>query len=113
MLYFSHAGEMPMGQLSERLLVHPTSVTSTVDTLQRLGYVRRVPHPTDRRATLARITAKGRRAVETSIGTMAAAALRRRRAHERPGPHGVHAAGQGPPAPAEHAGRRVGPHCRP
>ena len=38
-----------MGKLSERLLVHPTSVTSTVDTLQRLGFVRRVPHPTDRR----------------------------------------------------------------
>lgn len=72
-LYFSHAGEMAMGQLSERLLVHPTSVTSTIDTLQRLGYVRRVPHPTDRRATLARITPKGRRAVETSIDAMATA----------------------------------------
>ena len=72
-LFFSQAGEMPMGRLSERLLVHPTSVTSTVDTLQRLGYVRRVPHPTDRRTTLARITPKGRRAVESSIETMAAA----------------------------------------
>ena len=38
-LYFSPAGEMPMGRLSDRLVVHPTSVTSTVDTLQRLGYV--------------------------------------------------------------------------
>ena len=72
-LFFSHEGEMPMGRLSERLVVHPTSVTSTVDTLQRLGYVRRVPHPTDRRTTLARITPKGRRAVETSIAAMAAA----------------------------------------
>jgi DNA-binding MarR family transcriptional regulator len=53
--------------------VHPTSVTSTVDTLQRLGYVRRVAHPTDRRATLARITPKGRRAIESSIERMAAA----------------------------------------
>jgi DNA-binding MarR family transcriptional regulator len=67
LLHFSHAGEMPMGKLSERLLVHPTSVTCTVDTLQRLGFVRRVPHPTDRRATLARITPKGRRAVEASV----------------------------------------------
>jgi DNA-binding MarR family transcriptional regulator len=72
-LCFSHAGEMPMGHLSERLVVHPTSVTSTVDTLQRLGYVRRVPHPTDRRATLARITPDGRRAVATAIEAMAAA----------------------------------------
>ena len=60
-LCFSQAGEMPMGRLSEHLFVHPTSVTSTVDTLERLGYVRRVPHPTDRRATLARITPAGRR----------------------------------------------------
>jgi DNA-binding MarR family transcriptional regulator len=70
-LYFSQAGEMPMGKLSESLLVHPTSVTSTVDTLQRLELVRRVPHPTDRRATLARITPQGRRAVEASIRGMA------------------------------------------
>jgi DNA-binding MarR family transcriptional regulator len=70
-LYFSQAGELPMGKLSERLLVHPTSVTSTVDTLQRLGFVRRVPHATDRRATLARITPRGRRAVEASVRGMA------------------------------------------
>ena len=65
-LYFSRHGEMPLGKLGEHLLVHPTSVTSTVDTLERLGHVQRVAHPTDRRATLARITAKGRRAIETS-----------------------------------------------
>jgi len=72
-LFFSRAGEMPMGRLSDRLLVHPTSMTSTIDALQRLGYVERVPHPTDRRTTLARITPAGRRAVEQSIGQMAAA----------------------------------------
>jgi DNA-binding MarR family transcriptional regulator len=72
-LCFSHVGEMPMGRLSERLMVHPTSMTSTVDTLQRLGYVRRVPHPSDRRATLARITPQGRRAVTASISGMTAA----------------------------------------
>jgi DNA-binding MarR family transcriptional regulator len=72
-LYFSPPGELPMGKLSERLLVHPTSVTSTVDTLQRLGYVRRAPHPTDRRATLARITPRGRRAVEASVRGIAEA----------------------------------------
>jgi DNA-binding MarR family transcriptional regulator len=70
-LYFSQAGELPMGKLSERLLVHPTSVTTTVDTLQRLGFVRRVPHSTDRRATLAQITPRGRRAIEASVRGMA------------------------------------------
>jgi DNA-binding MarR family transcriptional regulator len=71
LLYFSRHHEMPMGKLSDRLLVHPTSVTSTVDTLERLGLVRRVAHPTDRRATLARITPKGARAVEASNTVMA------------------------------------------
>jgi DNA-binding MarR family transcriptional regulator len=66
LLYFSRHGEMPLGKLSQRLLVHPTSVTSTVDALERLGLVKRVAHPTDRRATLARITPKGRRAIEES-----------------------------------------------
>jgi DNA-binding MarR family transcriptional regulator len=65
-LYFSRHGEMPLGKLGKRLLVHPTSVTTTVDTLERLGHVKRVAHPTDRRATLARITPKGRRAIEAS-----------------------------------------------
>ncbi len=70
LLYFSRQGEMPLGELGKRLLVHPTSVTSTVDTLERLGHVKRVAHPTDRRATLARITPKGRRAVEASNSAM-------------------------------------------
>jgi DNA-binding MarR family transcriptional regulator len=72
-LYFSRHGEMPLGKLGAHLLVHPTSVTSTVDTLERLGFVKRVAHPTDRRATLARITANGRRAIEESNRDMVAA----------------------------------------
>jgi DNA-binding MarR family transcriptional regulator len=72
LLYFSHNGEMPLGKLSRRLVLHPTSVTSTVDTLERLGLAKRVAHPTDRRATLARITPKGRRAIEQSCQAIAA-----------------------------------------
>jgi DNA-binding MarR family transcriptional regulator len=72
LLYFSHNGELPLGKLSRRLLLHPTSVTSTVDTLERLGLAKRVAHPTDRRATLARITPKGRRAIEQSCQDIAA-----------------------------------------
>ena len=59
MLYFSRHGQMPMGKLGAVLLVHPTSVTGTVDTLERLGYAEHVPHPTDRRTMLARITDAG------------------------------------------------------
>jgi DNA-binding MarR family transcriptional regulator len=70
-LYFSRHGEMPLGRLSDRLFVHPTSVTSTVDALERRGHVKRVGHPTDRRATLARITPKGRRVMDQTCGIMA------------------------------------------
>jgi DNA-binding MarR family transcriptional regulator len=70
-LFFSRRGEMPMGKLGDRLLVHPTSVTSTIDRLENLELVRRMAHPTDRRATLAGITPKGRRAVASSSIRMA------------------------------------------
>ena len=40
------------------------SVTNIVDRLQADGLVRRVPHPTDRRATLVEVTDGGRAALE-------------------------------------------------
>jgi DNA-binding MarR family transcriptional regulator len=49
-----------MGKLGARLQVHPASVTSAVDRLERQGYVRREPHPTDGRTTLAVLTDEGR-----------------------------------------------------
>ena len=63
-LYFSREGQMSLGKLGQRLMVHPTSVTAVVDTLERLGFVERVPHPSDRRQTLARITPLGRSTME-------------------------------------------------
>ena len=42
-------------------MVHPTSVTNIVDRLETQGFVRRVPHPTDRRTTLCEITDRGRK----------------------------------------------------
>jgi DNA-binding MarR family transcriptional regulator len=63
LLYFSSKGSLPLGKIGERLQVHPTSVTNTIDRLQHQELVRRVPHPADRRATLAEITPKGRQLV--------------------------------------------------
>jgi DNA-binding MarR family transcriptional regulator len=74
-LYFSRDGELSLVKLSERLMLHPTSITSTIDALERLGLVDRVRHPTDRRTTLARITARGRAAMEASSQAMAATAF--------------------------------------
>ena len=59
MLRFSQRGALSLGKLSERLLVHPTSVTNTIDKLEAEGYVRRIPHPKDRRAILAQLTEEG------------------------------------------------------
>ena len=50
----------PLGQLSKVLLVHPTTVTMAIDQLEKPGLVRRVPHPTDRRTVLARLTGRRR-----------------------------------------------------
>ena len=60
LLYLSRKGELPLGKMGVRLQVHRTSVTNLVDGLERSGYARRAPHPSDRRTTLAQITPKGR-----------------------------------------------------
>ena len=60
LLYFSRAGALPLGKIGARLQVHPASVTNLIDGLERDGLVVREPHPSDRRTTLARITADGR-----------------------------------------------------
>jgi len=64
LLYLSRNKALPMGKIGERLQVHPASVTNTVDRLEGEGLVQRVAHPTDRRTTLARLTAAGERTTE-------------------------------------------------
>ncbi|MEO3764524.1 MarR family transcriptional regulator [Streptomyces sp. B8F3] len=64
LLTFSKAGELAMSKIGERLMVHPTSVTNTVDRLVRSGYVAKRPNPNDGRGTLASITDQGREVVE-------------------------------------------------
>ena len=60
LLHFSRHGSMPVKNASERLQVHPTTVTSSVNRLEAAGLVRRRPHPTDGRATLLELTDEGR-----------------------------------------------------
>jgi DNA-binding MarR family transcriptional regulator len=59
-LYYSRRGSLPLGKMSERLQVHRTSITNTIDGLEKSGYVLRGPHEQDRRTTLAAITDRGR-----------------------------------------------------
>jgi DNA-binding MarR family transcriptional regulator len=60
LLLFSRTGSLPLNVVGARLQVHPTSVTSAVDRLEAQGLVRRLRHPTDRRAVLAELTDSGR-----------------------------------------------------
>ncbi|TSD93919.1 MarR family transcriptional regulator [Skermania sp. ID1734] len=66
LLNFTRTGALPMAKASARLQVHPTSVTNAVDRLETAGLVKRVPHPSDRRATLIEITDDGRQLVQSA-----------------------------------------------
>jgi DNA-binding MarR family transcriptional regulator len=59
-LELSVSGSMILGRLAEELIVHPTTVTLTIDRLEAAECVTKTPHETDRRAVRAGITPKGR-----------------------------------------------------
>lgn len=60
LLGFSRNGALPMGKISDRLQVHPASVTSAVKRLEREGLIERVVDEDDNRVVLARLLPKGR-----------------------------------------------------
>ncbi len=71
LLHFSRLGSLPLGKMGNRLMVHPTSVTNTIDQLERGGLVRRIPAVGDRRKVLAEITDEGRRVVSKAADALA------------------------------------------
>lgn len=73
LLTFSSRGSLPLGKMGERLQVHPTSITSIIDRLERAGLVVRRRHPDDGRAVLAEITDAGRSLVELATADLLAA----------------------------------------
>jgi DNA-binding MarR family transcriptional regulator len=60
LLGFTRTGRLPMGKISDRLQVHPASVTSAVKRLEREGLITRRPDDQDNRIVLAFLTSKGR-----------------------------------------------------
>ena len=64
LLYLSRRGSLPLGKIGERLQVHRTSVTNTIDGLEKLGLVRRAPHESDRRAGRPELRPGGREVAE-------------------------------------------------
>jgi len=63
LLHFSRIGSLPLSVIGRRLMVHPTSVTNTIDRLEQQGLVERQPNPRDGRGVLASITGPGRSVV--------------------------------------------------
>ncbi len=56
-------GPLRVGDLADRLGIAARSATQFVDELEGEGFVVRAPDPTDRRATLVELTARGTRAM--------------------------------------------------
>ncbi len=70
LLSFSREGALPLRVVGSRLQVHPTSVTSALDRLERQGFVQREQHPTDRRSKLARLTEDGRAVAKAATAVL-------------------------------------------
>jgi DNA-binding MarR family transcriptional regulator len=70
LLFYSSNGSLPLGKMGERLQVHRTSITSIVDGLEKLGYVRREAHEHDRRSSLGTITERGRKVAEEATKSL-------------------------------------------
>ncbi|MDT5303070.1 MAG: hypothetical protein QOG79_6312 [Mycobacterium sp.] len=70
LLAFSGGGALPITKASDRLQVHVTSVTHAIRRLEGDGLVERIPHPTDGRTTLVRLTDLGRSTAEDATVTL-------------------------------------------
>jgi DNA-binding MarR family transcriptional regulator len=53
---------LPPNVIADRLIISRATVTGLLDSLERRAYIRRVPHPSDRRMILAEISEAGRQA---------------------------------------------------
>jgi len=59
-------------QLFKGLMLSSAGITSRLDRLERRGYVKRTPHPSDRRGVLVELTAAGRKVLEQAVAADAA-----------------------------------------
>jgi DNA-binding MarR family transcriptional regulator len=57
---------LTLSWISKTLRIPPATVTNIIDRLEADRLVRRVPHPSDARTTLAEITARGRRLADAA-----------------------------------------------
>jgi DNA-binding MarR family transcriptional regulator len=52
---------LPPNEIAERLIISRATITGLLDSLERRGYVRRMPHSSDRRMLLIEPTESGRK----------------------------------------------------
>ena len=70
---------LTLSWISKTLRIPPATVTDIIDRLEDDRLVRRVPHPSDARTTLAVITAKGRKAATDATQDLNATVYERNR----------------------------------
>lgn len=73
LLAFSRRGALPLGKIGERLMIHPTSVTNSVDRLEGDGLAHRVRDADDGRVVLAELTGQGRDVAERATKVLVSA----------------------------------------
>lgn len=61
------AAPLTLGAVGQGLWITPATVTNAIDRLEAASLCRRASHPTDARATLVEITAKGRRLFDRAV----------------------------------------------
>ena len=70
LLYFAPTHQLAQGEIASELRTTPGNITQLVDGLQSEGLVERIPSPTSRRVTLARLTPKGLETAERLVPEM-------------------------------------------
>jgi MarR family transcriptional regulator, 2-MHQ and catechol-resistance regulon repressor len=70
-LYFAPEGRMPQSEVGNDINVTSSNVTYLVDGLEKIGLVRRLPDPNDRRSTFIELTSEGRSVCDRLVPSMA------------------------------------------
>jgi DNA-binding MarR family transcriptional regulator len=66
--HLEHSGPLTPRELERRLGLTSGAVTALVDRLERVGWVGRSPHPTDRRSVLVALSGAAREAADARVG---------------------------------------------
>lgn len=62
-----HKGPLPVNTLGRKLFLTSGSMTTAVDRVEKLGWVRRQPHPEDRRVVEVALTSEGRERIQVAF----------------------------------------------